>query len=83
MAMKEGVVRAPSEFSITRGEAPSITDTHEFVVPKSIPMMSPASAPREEEEAMAREAAPGAEEEARRRTANERRVAVSIVDGDD
>src|SRR5712675_2735371 len=34
----EGVVRAPSEFSITLGVDPSITATHEFVVPRSIPM---------------------------------------------
>jgi hypothetical protein len=35
----EGVVRVPSEFSITRGLPPSITATHELVVPKSIPMI--------------------------------------------
>ena len=34
----EGVVRAPSEFSITRGCAPSMMATQEFVVPRSIPM---------------------------------------------
>jgi hypothetical protein len=33
----EGVVRAPSEFSKTTGCPASITDMHEFVVPKSIP----------------------------------------------
>jgi hypothetical protein len=40
-ATTDGVVRAPSEFSMTRGFAPSITDTHEFVVPKSMPITSP------------------------------------------
>src|SRR5687768_593476 len=34
----EGVVRAPSAFSMTRAVLPSITDTHELVVPRSIPM---------------------------------------------
>ena len=34
----EGVVRAPSEFSMTLGLPPSITATHEFVVPRSIPI---------------------------------------------
>jgi hypothetical protein len=34
----EGVVRIPSLFSITFAAAPSITATHEFVVPRSIPM---------------------------------------------
>jgi hypothetical protein len=34
----EGVVRAPSAFSITFGLLPSITETHEFVVPRSIPI---------------------------------------------
>src|ERR1700759_2780227 len=34
----EGVVRAPSEFSMTFGVAPSITATQEFVVPRSMPM---------------------------------------------
>ncbi|GLK68716.1 hypothetical protein GCM10008179_23540 [Hansschlegelia plantiphila] len=37
----DGVVRAPSAFSITRGWAPSITATQEFVVPRSIPMTLP------------------------------------------
>src|SRR5277367_1158327 len=34
----DGVVRAPSLFSITLADLPSITATHEFVVPRSIPM---------------------------------------------
>jgi len=34
----DGVVRAPSEFSMMRVLFPSITATHEFVVPRSIPM---------------------------------------------
>src|ERR1700730_10468245 len=34
----EGVVRPPSLFSITLALAPSITATHELVVPRSIPM---------------------------------------------
>src|SRR5690606_12037301 len=34
----EGVVRAPSEFSITLASLPSITATQEFVVPRSIPI---------------------------------------------
>src|SRR4051794_28841680 len=36
-----GVVRAPSAFSMTRASlalGPSMTATHEFVVPRSIPM---------------------------------------------
>jgi hypothetical protein len=33
--MIEGVVLFPSEFAITTGSLPSITETHEFVVPKS------------------------------------------------
>jgi len=35
----EGVVRCPSELGITIGSLPSITATHEFVVPKSIPII--------------------------------------------
>ena len=42
----DGVVLAPSEFSITRGDEPSMTATHELVVPRSTPMMSPASGPK-------------------------------------
>src|SRR5580700_10260823 len=33
----EGVVRAPSEFSMTTGSPPSITAMQELVVPRSIP----------------------------------------------
>jgi hypothetical protein len=35
----EGVVLCPSEFCITTGSPPDITDTQEFVVPKSIPII--------------------------------------------
>jgi hypothetical protein len=34
----DGVVRPPSEFSMTLGLEPSITATHELVVPRSMPM---------------------------------------------
>src|SRR5215212_7321433 len=34
----EGVVRMPSAFSMTLALAPSITATHEFVVPRSMPI---------------------------------------------
>src|ERR1700709_1364886 len=37
----EGVVRAPSAFSMTRGALPSIIATQELVVPRSIPMTLP------------------------------------------
>src|SRR5215471_4858972 len=37
----DGVVRMPSAFSITFEFLPSITATHEFVVPRSIPMTFP------------------------------------------
>src|SRR6516225_10071244 len=37
----DGVVRMPSAFSITLAFLPSITATHEFVVPRSIPMTFP------------------------------------------
>src|SRR5690606_19831018 len=37
-ATTEGVVRPPSEFSITRAWLPSMMATQEFVVPRSIPM---------------------------------------------
>ena len=37
----EGVVRFPSEFAITTGSLPSKTGTHEFVVPRSIPIIFP------------------------------------------
>jgi hypothetical protein len=42
-ATTEGVVRAPSAFSITRAVLPSMTATHELVVPKSIPTTGPAT----------------------------------------
>src|SRR5690348_1479141 len=35
----DGVVRSPSEFSMTRVLVPSMTATHELVVPRSIPMI--------------------------------------------
>src|SRR5579863_5647556 len=34
----DGVVRAPSLFSMTLADLPSITATHEFVVPRSMPI---------------------------------------------
>ena len=37
----DGVVRAPSEFSITRVVLPSMIETHELVVPRSMPMILP------------------------------------------
>jgi hypothetical protein len=37
----DGVVRWPSLLGMTTGSLPSITATHEFVVPKSIPMIFP------------------------------------------
>src|ERR1700722_12122450 len=37
-ATMEGVVRAPSEFSMTLGVAPSMTATQELVVPRSMPI---------------------------------------------
>src|SRR5467141_4593991 len=37
----DGVVRIPSAFSMTFAFLPSITATHEFVVPRSIPMTFP------------------------------------------
>jgi hypothetical protein len=40
-AITEGVVRLPSLFCITVGWLPSMTDTQEFVVPRSIPMILP------------------------------------------
>src|SRR5687767_1297533 len=36
-ATMDGVVRAPSRFSTTRGLPPSMTAIHELVVPRSIP----------------------------------------------
>ena len=38
-ATTEGVVRPPSAFSSTVGSPPSITATHELVVPKSMPIV--------------------------------------------
>jgi len=38
-ATTEGVVLQPSSFGITTGSLPSITATHELVVPKSIPII--------------------------------------------
>ena len=40
-AMIDGVVLFPSEFGITTASCPSITETHELVVPKSIPIIFP------------------------------------------
>ena len=40
-ATTEGVVLAPSAFSNTFGVLPSMTETHEFVVPRSMPMTWP------------------------------------------
>ena len=37
-ATMDGVVRAPSAFSITLASLPSMTATQEFVVPRSMPM---------------------------------------------
>ena len=34
----DGVVRSPSLFSMTFGLPPSMTATHEFVVPRSMPI---------------------------------------------
>ena len=38
-ATTEGVVRLPSALGMTTGSPPSITATHELVVPRSIPMI--------------------------------------------
>ena len=38
-AITDGVVLLPSALGITTGSLPSITETHEFVVPKSIPII--------------------------------------------
>src|SRR5262249_25964026 len=40
-ATTDGVVRPPSAFSITVGSPPSSTAMHEFVVPRSMPMVLP------------------------------------------
>jgi hypothetical protein len=37
----DGVVRAPSEFSITRGVLPSMMETQLLVVPRSMPIILP------------------------------------------
>jgi hypothetical protein len=37
----DGVVLLPSSLGMTIASFPSITDTHEFVVPKSIPIILP------------------------------------------
>ena len=37
----EGVVRAPSWLGMTWGTPPSMTATHEFVVPRSMPIILP------------------------------------------
>ena len=39
--MIDGVVRAPSLFSITLVVLPSMIATHELVVPRSMPMILP------------------------------------------
>ena len=39
--MMDGVVRAPSLFSMTLVELPSMMATHELVVPRSMPMILP------------------------------------------
>ena len=41
----EGVVRPPSWLWMTTGSPPSRTETHEFVVPRSIPMIRPKAGP--------------------------------------
>ncbi len=38
-ATTEGVVRFPSAFGMTTGSPPSMTATHELVVPRSIPII--------------------------------------------
>ena len=40
-ATTDGVVRPPSAFSMTVGSPPSRTAMHEFVVPRSMPMILP------------------------------------------
>ena len=40
-ATMEGVVRCPSEFWMTTGSPPSMTATHELVVPRSMPIILP------------------------------------------
>ena len=43
-ATTDGVSRPPSVFVMTTGSPPSMTDTAEFVVPKSIPITLPTAA---------------------------------------
>ena len=38
-ATTDGVVRLPSALGMTTGSPPSMTATHEFVVPRSIPII--------------------------------------------
>src|SRR5215210_23808 len=53
-ATTEGVVRPPSALGMTTGSPPSMTDTTELVVPRSMPMILEAmSTPVECEKAMA------------------------------
>jgi hypothetical protein len=40
-ATTDGVVLLPSLLGITTGSLPSITETHELVVPKSMPIILP------------------------------------------
>jgi hypothetical protein len=42
-ATMEGVVRLPSALAMTTGSPASIMATHEFVVPRSIPITLPIS----------------------------------------
>ena len=44
----EGVVRAPSEFSMTLVALPYMMDTQLFVVPRSMPMIFPMLVLRED-----------------------------------
>src|SRR5256885_159422 len=44
-ATTDGVVRKPSALAITLGSPPSMTATHELVVPRSMPMTLPIHAP--------------------------------------
>src|SRR5438093_11800290 len=44
-ATTEGVVRPPSSLGMTLGSPPSITATHELVVPRSIPIVLLITAP--------------------------------------
>src|SRR5712691_8132855 len=44
-ATMDGVVRNPSALAITLGSPPSMTATHELVVPRSMPMTLPMDSP--------------------------------------